>query len=92
MKKNLLFGMLLTFLLIGCGEKIPTISKTEKEKMIMAKDEATQKKVVEIIDELKKLKEEGNKKASKELAEWQEVKLEQIEKKADKYIKSGKLW
>ena len=92
MKKNLLFGMLLTFLLIGCGEKIPTISKTEKEKMIMAKDEATQKKVVEIIDELKKLKEEGNKKASKELAEWQEVKLEQIEKKADKYIKSKKLW
>ena len=92
MKKNLLFGMLLTFLLIGCGEKIPTISKTEKEKMIMAKDEATQKKVVEIIDELKKLKEEGNKKASKELAEWQEVKLEQIERKADKYIKSGKLW
>ena len=92
MKKNLLFGMLLTFLLIGCGKKIPTISKTEKEKMIMAKDEATQKKVVEIIDELKKLKEEGNKKASKELAEWQEVKLEQIEKKADKYIKSGKLW
>ena len=33
--KKILSGMLLTFLLIGCGEKIPTTSKSEKEKIVI---------------------------------------------------------
>ena len=105
MKKNLLFGMLLTFLLIGCGEKIPTTSKSEKEKIVtsFSKDENARKKYIEITSELEKLAKDGNEKAEKELKEWEEVKKEYMVKNmfemseetkaiAEKHIKSGKLW
>ena len=103
--KKILSGMLLTFLLIGCGEKIPTTSKSEKEKIVtsFSKDENARKKYIEITSELEKLIKDGNEKAEKELKEWEEVKKEYMVKNmfemseetkaiAEKHIKSGKLW
>ena len=103
--KKILSGMLLTFLLIGCGEKIPTTSKSEKEKIVTSfnKDENARKKYIEITSELEKLIKDGNEKAEKELKEWEEVKKEYMVKNmfemseetkaiAEKHIKSGKLW
>ena len=80
--KKILSGMLLTFLLIGCGEKIPTTSKSEKEKIVTSfnKDENARKKYIEITSELEKLIKDGNEKAEKELKEWEEVKKEYMVK------------
>ena len=95
--KKILSGMLLTFLLIGCGEKIPTTSKSEKEKIVtsFSKDENARKKYIEITSELEKLAKDGNAKAEKKKEYMIKNIFEMSEatkRKAEEIRKSGKLW
>lgn len=81
MKKKTILFLLLGLFLIGCGKKYPYTSNARKKEVIknmmnLENEEKAEKAFEEqqkIINELKKLINQGDKKALEEYRKWEEI-------------------
>ena len=79
--KKIFLGMILSLIIVGCGEKTtyPIFTHEEKKEIYKeAKDNNNEEKLKEIDDLMKKLEilgKKGDKTAEAEHADWHEIKI-----------------